>query len=84
MNFNAWLAQTPLGSALKTFIAIVLGTMIADWISGGAVNLNHWQAWLIAGAASSVPPIIDWLNPQDNRFGNGSTPTAGSKPTAGA
>jgi hypothetical protein len=78
MTFNTWLAKTPLGSAFKTFVAIVLGAMIADWVSGGTVNLNHWQAWLTAGAASAIPPVIDWLNPKDTRFGTGSTPATGA------
>jgi hypothetical protein len=77
MKFNTWLAATPLGTALKTFVAFALGAALADWATSGVISVAHWQTWVIGALVSSLPAVIDWLNPADTRYGNGSkTPTA--------
>ena len=66
-----WLASTALGSAFKTFIAVVIAAAVADASSSGSISLSNWQTWLIAGAVSALPPVINYLNPADSRYGNG-------------
>ena len=66
-----WLANTPLGTALKTFIAVVIAGAVADFSTDGAISLAHWQTWVIAGLVSAVPVVVNWLNPADSRYGNG-------------
>lgn len=64
-----FLAASPLGTALKTFAAVALGAAVADWSGSGAISLGNWQTWVIAGAVSAVPVIVNWLNPEDYRYG---------------
>lgn len=66
-----WLATTPLGSAFKTFIAVILAAAVADFATDGSISLAHWQTWVIGGLVSALPPVINWLNPSDDRYGNG-------------
>jgi hypothetical protein len=68
---GTWLAKTPLGSAAKTFFAFVIAAAVADWVMGGSIGLGNWQTWVIGGLASAIPPIIAWLDPQDDRWGRG-------------
>ncbi len=68
-KFEDWLAASPLASALKVFVAIVLGMAVADFVAKGSINFSAWQTWVIAGLASAVPVIINWLNPADTRYG---------------
>ena len=68
---NTWLATTPLGSAFKTFIAVILAAAVADFSTDGTISLSHWQTWVIGGLVSALPPVINWLNPADSRYGSG-------------
>lgn len=68
-NVGTWLASTPLGSAAKTFAAVLVAAAVADFSSSGSVSLSGWQPWVIAGLVSALPPIINWLNPADRRYG---------------
>jgi len=65
-----WLAGTPLGTALKTFVAVLLAAVVGDWASSGAISLGNWQTWVIAALASALPVVVNWLNPADGRYGN--------------
>lgn len=67
-----WLASSPLGTALKTFIAVVLSGAVADWATDGAISLANWQTWVIAACVSALPVIINWLNPEYTSYGKGS------------
>lgn len=66
------LAKSPWGTAFKTFIAVLLGAAVSDWAGAGVINLMEWQSWVIAALVSSVPVIINFLNPDDSRYGRGS------------
>ena len=70
--FQKWLANTPLGTASKTFVAMIIGSAIADWASHGEISLSSWQPWVISAAVSSIPPVLNWLNPQYTSYGRGS------------
>jgi hypothetical protein len=73
MNFTEWFATSPLASALRVFVAIVLAAAIADWSTKGTIDFGAWQTWVIAALVSAVPVITRWLNPYDPAFGRGST-----------
>lgn len=64
-GFLAWLAESPLATAAKVAIAAVLAYVIS---SPEALGLSP-----IAGvaAAAAFPVLINWLNPEDTRYGNG-------------
>lgn len=66
-----FLANTPLGTAVKTFVAVVLAAAVADFSTDGSISLSHWQTWVIAGLVSALPVVVNWLNPSDTRYGNG-------------
>ena len=66
-----WLATSPLATALKTFVAVVLSAAVADFATGATISLANWQTWVIAGLVSAIPVIANWLNPSDSRYGRG-------------
>ena len=77
MNFNLEklekaIAGTPLGTAFKSFIAIVIAAGVADFVGAGDISLSNWQTWVISGLASTTPIIVNWLNPEDARYGKNS------------
>jgi hypothetical protein len=63
-NFLSWLASSPLASFAKIFAAGVLG-----WIILNLDSLSIHPA-LAIGLASALPVIVNWLNPNDSRYGN--------------
>ena len=65
------LLNSPVGTAAKVFVAVFLTMVVADWSNHGCINWESWQLWIIAGLASAVPVIANWLNPSDSRYGNG-------------
>jgi len=73
MTFLQWLARSPLASALKVFVSVVLSMAVASWAGAGVLSLEGWQAWVIAAAATALPLIVNWLNPADSRYGRGSS-----------
>lgn len=72
MNVFGLFLNTPLGSAIKVFIAVALTLIVADWTGHGVISFDSWQTWIIAGFASAVPIIVNWLNPADFRYGKSS------------
>lgn len=63
-NFLSWLASSPLASFAKIFGAGVLG-----WIVLNVDTFNVHPAIAI-GLASALPVVINWLNPEDARYGS--------------
>jgi hypothetical protein len=76
MDFGTWLATTPLGTAVKAGLAVMLTLIATDWVTDGVIAFDHWQTWLIAGVATAVPVVVNWLNGKDPRYGNGSDVSA--------
>lgn len=74
MDFKEWFATSPLASALRVFVSILLAAAVADWVTAGSINFGAWQTWVIAGLVSAVPVVTRWLNPNDIAFGRGSQP----------
>ena len=63
-NFGTWLANSPIASALKVGLAAAFG-----WFVANPDVLNVHPALAIAITAG-LPVIINWLNPDDLRYGN--------------
>lgn len=63
-NFLSWLASSPLASFAKIFGAGVLG-----WVVLNVDTFNVHPAIAI-GLASALPVVINWLNPEDARYGS--------------
>lgn len=68
--------NSPVGSAVKVFIAVMLTMIVADWSNQGCISFASWQTWVIAGLASAIPVIVNWLNPSDPRYGRGANTNA--------
>lgn len=67
-----WLAESPLASAGRVFIAVVATLAVTQWVAAGSIDFAAWQTWVIAALASVIPTITRWLNPEDIEFGRGS------------
>jgi len=72
-SIGTWLATTPLGSAFKVFLAGLFAAVMLTWTSEGQISWDHWTAWVVGALALAIPPVINWLNPKDTRYGRGST-----------
>lgn len=68
-RFEFWLANTPLGSWAKSFVAFLIGAAIVEWSTTKVIAFDKWQTWVIAGLAATIPPVLAWLNPADDRYG---------------
>lgn len=65
-KFLAWLAVSPLATALKVGVAASLGYVLAD------PDILGLPPVAAVGIVAAIPVVINWLNPQDDRYGNGS------------
>ena len=64
--------NTIYASWLKVFASAVLGAYLIELQNG--TNLFSWnlemvESLLTVGVASTLPIIINWLNPSDTRYG---------------
>jgi len=67
-SFGSWLASSPLGTALKSALAVVL-SLVLDEVATGGINFGHWQTWLYAALGAALPVVINSLNKKDLRYG---------------
>jgi hypothetical protein len=65
-----WLGRSPIASAFKIGITVILAMAVAEWTQSGTIAFDKWQTWVIAACASALPVIINYLNPQDGRYGS--------------
>ena len=70
-SFWTWFARSPIASALRVFVAVVLGQMVTEWARVGNFDFTNYKLWLITALVASVPTILRWINPEDNAFGAG-------------
>lgn len=63
-EFEEWLATSPTASFLKIMVAAGLGA-VASWVATAQVH-----PLVVAVAAAVIPVAINYLNPQDVRYGN--------------
>lgn len=57
-------------SWLRVFLVAAGSVFLADVADGGFHGLA-WEAMAIAGTLSAGPVILNWLNPNDPRYGRG-------------
>lgn len=62
-EFEEWLATSPTASFLKIMVAAGLGA-VASWVATAQVH-----PLVVAVAAAVIPVAINYLNPQDTRYG---------------
>ena len=63
---------TPLGSALRVFVGLVLGAYVASLGEGSGLvpTVDNLETWVGAAVAVALPIIIAAINPADPRFGS--------------
>lgn len=61
--FFNWLATSPLATAVKVAVAASLG-----WLLDNQEALNVPPVALV-GLVAGIPVVINWLNPEDYRYG---------------
>jgi hypothetical protein len=67
-NFEIWLATSPIASYLRVLLSFVVAQAVAEWARVGYFDFSKWQAWLIAGLAATIPPIMRKWNVEDKAF----------------
>lgn len=65
-KFLAWLAASPLATAAKVGAAASLGYILMEPDTLGLPPI------VVVGIVAAIPVLINWLNPADDRYGNGS------------
>jgi apolipoprotein N-acyltransferase len=55
-------------SWLKVFAAAVLAGVLTATVT----DVWDWRALLFSGLAAVLPVVINWLDPNDTRYGRGS------------
>ena len=66
------LLATPFGTFLKTFVSTILAMYIAELTNGITLydtDSHVIEKLLTGGLISSLPVIINWLNPHYNGYG---------------
>lgn len=77
--------NTPFGSFTKVFLAAVLTTYLILLSNGNKLftwNKDMLEHLLTAGLVSAIPVIINWINPNDTRYGIKKTDIKDSDPDA--
>ena len=69
MRFMIWLGRSPIASAFKVGVTVILAMAVAEWTQSGTIAFDKWQTWVIAACASALPVIVNYLNPADGRYG---------------
>lgn len=63
-KFFKWLSDSPLASAFKVGLAASLGYVLAD------PDILGVPPVVAVAVVAAIPVIINWLNPEDTRYGN--------------
>lgn len=63
-----WLATSPVASILKITLGAALGGVLS-WL----MTANVGPLWVAVGSAV-IPVLVNYLNPDDARYGRGSQP----------
>lgn len=74
----SFLANNPIGAALRVFVGVVLGYLVLDLTTDGRidVSLDDLNTWIAGALVVAIPIIIAVVNPADKRFGNKGDDTA--------
>jgi len=69
VRFMTWLGRSPIASAFKVGITVILAMAVAEWTQSGTIAFDKWQTWVIAACSSALPVVVNYLNPADGRYG---------------
>jgi hypothetical protein len=61
--------NTPLAAWLKVFVATILSLVLINISKGIDLFSLNWKEIVSGAVASLLPVIINWLNPNDPRYG---------------
>lgn len=64
--------NTPLGTSIKAFLSVVISLYLAELADGHQLFQFDWVMWqkILTGAlVSTLPAIINWLNPNYVQYG---------------
>jgi hypothetical protein len=62
------MSQAVFWSWLRVFAAAAITVLVADVADGGFAGID-WEGIAIAGVVAVGPVILNWLNPNDPRYG---------------
>lgn len=65
--------STPIGSWLKVFVAVILSTWLGELANGHDLfvfDIVLAKKLVMAAVVSTLPTIINYLNPTDPRYGS--------------
>ena len=65
-EFQVWFANSVFASALRTAVAVFVGSAVAEFSKVGSFDVSNWKAWLIGALVVAIPPVLRYLNPADN------------------
>ena len=52
----------------RVFAAAAITVLLADVVDGGLTGVD-WEAVAVAGCVAVGPVVLNWLNPNDPRYG---------------
>lgn len=63
----------------RVFLAAVASSFLSLVVAGNtvALDIKAWEAVLISGLVAVVPVVVNYLNPNDTRYGRGSKDSEG-------
>lgn len=61
--------NTAVGSWLKVFVATILSLVLVNMSNGQDIFSMDWKQLISGAIASLLPILINWLNPNDPRYG---------------
>jgi hypothetical protein len=71
---DVW-GQTFFGGLAKNALTIVIGLIVARLGEGSSLLTMDWPDLINTTIATSLPSVINWLNPNDPRYGVNKTET---------
>lgn len=74
---GSFLANSPLGGLVKTFVGLILGSFVAWLASGRDLTSLTWSdawVWISAALVVVIPVGINLLNGADTRYGRVAAP----------
>lgn len=63
--------NTPIGGFVKVFLSAVVVRYMAEGASLFSMDINMWHKLINTGFGAALPVIINYLNPNDPRYGKG-------------
>lgn len=61
--------NTAVGGWLKVFLATILSLVLVNMSNGQDIFSMDWKQIVSGAVAALIPVLINWLNPNDPRYG---------------